>query len=222
MKQPKQTKRKFYGKWLYKISLELIGAPVFRQVEMENVLDFLKEESKSWRSSTVRNAWNNKTNIKLYLDTILSYDKDLYTVRIETNTLDIYTNERSLYDELSFNCSVIVKDRYEPGSAEDLLEAGNYKIVSKKYPHDKYKHKVYLQPHKLAHQTDEKVKYIQWVKGQGDKILISDTVTQWFMTTNWNWDRRYIYVDNESTLLMLKLRNPEVLGRVYDYVLSDK
>ena len=222
MKQPKQTKRKFYGKWLYKISLELIGAPIFRQVAIENVLIVLEAEGGTSRLSSIRNAWLNKANIKSYINTIVDYNKDLYTVRIETNTLDVYTNEKSLYDELSFNCARIVKERFEPGASLDLLESGNYKIVSKKYPHEKYRHKVYLQPHKLAHDTQEKTKYLQWLNGQGDKVLITDTVKQWFITTNWNWDRRYIYVEDDKTLLMIKLRNPEVVGRVYDYVLSDK
>jgi hypothetical protein len=42
------------------------------------------------------------------------------------------------------------------------------------------------------------------------------------MKTEWNWDRRYVLVEDEGTLLMLKLRNPEVMGSVYNYVLSDK
>ena len=221
MKQPKQTKRKFYGKWVYKVSLHLPGAPIFRHYPIHEAMNFVMEISDGFRAKFRQDAWNNRENIQNYIDTISSYNKDQYCVRIETNTLDVYTNERSLYDELSFNCIKSVNDRSEPGDAEEMLNSG-YTVVAKKYPHDKYRHKVFLQPHKLAHNKEEKIKYINWLNDQGEKVLITDTVKQWFMTTDWNWDRRYIYVDNDQTLLMLKLRNPEVMGRVYDYVLSDK
>jgi hypothetical protein len=85
-----------------------------------------------------------------------------------------------------------------------------------------YQHKVFLLPHKLAGDDEGKQKYLNWVDTQGDKIKISECTKQWFLATNWNWDRRYVYVDSEQTLLMLKLRNPDVIGRVYDYVVVDK
>jgi hypothetical protein len=53
-------------------------------------------------------------------------------------------------------------------------------------------------------------------------IKISDTVKTWFMVTNWNWDRRYIYVATEADLLMLKLRSSDVVGSVFKYEIVDK
>jgi len=37
-----------------------------------------------------------------------------------------------------------------------------------------------------------------------------------------NWDRRYILVDNEKTLLMIKLHSPDAIGTVYKYEIVDK
>jgi len=94
--------------------------------------------------------------------------------------------------------------------------------VGKKLPHNKYQFRVYLLPHKLAGDTEEKEKFINWMKTQNSKIRLTDTVIKWFMHTDWNWDRRYILVEDEPTLLMLKLRNSSVVGRIYNYVISDK
>ena len=57
---------------------------------------------------------------------------------------------------------------------------------------------------------------------QGGRILISPIVKDWFIKTEYNWDRRYVLVEDSQTLLLLKLRNSEALGRIYDYVISDK
>jgi hypothetical protein len=53
-------------------------------------------------------------------------------------------------------------------------------------------------------------------------VLISEVVKDWFIKTEWNWDRRYIFVEDAQTLLMLKLRNAEAIGRIYDYIIIDK
>jgi hypothetical protein len=42
------------------------------------------------------------------------------------------------------------------------------------------------------------------------------------MKTDWNWDRRYVLVEDKNTLMLLRLRNSEVVGSVYEFVLSDK
>ena len=225
MKPSKQTKRKFYGKWLYKVSLDLPGAALFRFNLPKDILAYIDEHTDTknrYVSSYVREAKTYRDCFVKYLNTISTYAKDLYAVRIESRTLDIYTNEQALFDEMSFNCTGFIRSRFEP--SKDTIDIVNqpYKIAANKLPHNIYQHKVFLLPHKLADDPEGKKRYLSWVDTQGDKIKISNATKQWFLDTNWNWDRRYVYVDSEQTLLMLKLRNPDVVGRVYDYVVVDK
>ena len=91
-----------------------------------------------------------------------------------------------------------------------------------KYPHDRYKHKVYLLPHKMKGDKESKQRYLEWLKKQCPKVTCTKAVEKWFLDTDWNWDRRYILVEDEAMLLMLKLRNSDVVGRVYNYILTDK
>jgi hypothetical protein len=69
---------------------------------------------------------------------------------------------------------------------------------------------------------DAKFKYMEWVAMQGDKIRLTPIVKDWFIKTEWNWDRRYLLVEDTATLLMLQLRSGEAIGKVYEYVVVDK
>jgi hypothetical protein len=74
----------------------------------------------------------------------------------------------------------------------------------------------------MAGDKEGKMQYVNWLKKQYPKVTCTEAVEKWFVTTDWNWDRRYILVKDESMLLMLKLRNPDVVGRIYNYQLCDK
>jgi len=154
------------------------------------------------------------------IDILEKIDSTKWFKRIEGEKLDIYTNDRDIYDDLSLKFKDKLTHRFQPGSDEDLLD--DYVIVSKKYPHDIYQYRVYLLPHKLKNDKLAKEQYLKWVNSQAPKIRCTEAVNKWFMYTDWNWDRRYVLVDSEQTLLMLKLRNSEVVGRVYKYIISDK
>jgi hypothetical protein len=66
---------------------------------------------------------------------------------------------------------------------------------------------------------EAKKQYIDWIKKQSPRITFTDAIATWFLSTEWNWDRRYVLVEDDHTLLLLKLRNSEVVGRIYNYVI---
>lgn len=223
MKQSKTkaTTRKFYNKWVYKVSLSLRGAGVFRNVAPEDLESYcMTLKPSAYHMSLASMVLTNKKQLLEVADFLKAYSKDTWAKRIETNQLDIYTNDLSLYQSLSTSFDRAVIHKFEPTNLTDL-DAPQV-IVGKKLPHDQYRYRVYLLPHKMSKDKFEKRKYLNWIEGQGSKIRKSKAVDEWFMNTDWNWDRRYVLVEDESTLLMLKLRNAEVVGRVYNYVVSDK
>jgi hypothetical protein len=172
-------------------------------------------------SSTREKLSANRDLINNLMSTLDTKSKDRWSVRIESDCVDIYTNEKDLFNQLSERFERSTIHRFEPhGKTADLLDAGVY--VVKKYPFDQYQYKVFLAPHKLNRDQLRKQQFVDWLELQGDKIKISDTVKEWFISWNFNWDRRYMYVDNEQTLLMLKMRESQAIGRVYKYVLADK
>ena len=74
----------------------------------------------------------------------------------------------------------------------------------------------------MANDRLGKKRYIDWLKTQMPRVTCTSAVEKWFLATDWNWDRRYILVEDDQTMLMMKLRNAEVVGKIYNFVISDK
>jgi hypothetical protein len=220
----KLTSRKFYGKWLYKISLLQAGCVIFRSYNFDYIKELCQSDDAPIRPySTHQRAYNNRENILRLCEVLEKYDSKSWTKRIENSNLDLYTNDPAFYQELSQEFQDIVVHQFEPDPATvDLLTNSASSVAVKKLPHNRYQYRVYLLPHKMAGDREGKQRYVDWLKNQGKQVTCTPAVENWFIRTDWNWDRRYILVENESMLLMLKLRNSEVVGRIYNYVLSDK
>jgi hypothetical protein len=220
----KLTSRKFYGKWLYKISLRQAGCVIFRNYNFDYIKELCQSDTVPTQPySTHQKAYNNRENILRLCEVLEKYDAKSWTKRIENSSLDLYTNDLGFYQSVSQEFQDIVVHQFEPDPATvDLLTSSSSAVAVKKLPHNRYQYRVYLLPHKMAGDREGKQRYIKWLKNQEDRVTCTPAVENWFIRTDWNWDRRYILVENESTLLMLKLRNSEVVGRIYNYVLSDK
>lgn len=218
----KSTSRKFYGKWLYKVSLTLQGSGIFRDTSLDGVVDFCDDTSMTHTMFSFRGkAASNRTKIKEVALFLKGYNKDIWNTRIESDQIDFYSNDKAFYDALSSKFADNVLHRFEPAEGStDLLEATS-SIIVKKLPHNKYNYRVYLMPHKMANDQEGKKRYIDWLKLQ-ERITCTPAIQEWFYKTNWNWDRRYVLVEDEQTLLMLKLRNSEVVGRIYKFEVNDK
>jgi hypothetical protein len=199
------TKHKFYNKWDYKISFHAKGM---------NYLRFMP-----FREIPTNHP--NKELIDSLHNTLKNLDKNHYGKRIESSILDLYFNDEDLYNSFYNQYRDKISVCFSPAEGTKSIMANGKTILAKKLPHSRYKFKVFLRPYKIK-SIDEKVKYINWLTTQKPKIQISPRVKSWFLLTSWNWDRRYMYVEDEQMLLMLKLRNAEVIGSTYTYEVIDK
>ena len=225
-KKTKQTNRKFYGKWLYKASFKLEGAGLFRNKSLDEIEIFCDKSEPPDRYSVYsiwHRAWNNREPLKEFAVFLKPYDKNIYNLRIEGSLIDVYTNDKEFYTDISLKFNEILRHRFEPSESNiGVLESGQNYITVDKLPKGRYNYRVYLLPHKMKGDSEGKQRYLEWLKKQAPKVTCTTAVEKWFLTTDWNWDRRYILVEDESTLLMLKLRNSEVVGRIYNFIVSDK
>jgi hypothetical protein len=213
------TTKKFYNKWIYKVTIMLPGVAIYRLHSLDSIplLDF--NSSKNTHSTIARAAANREEIIALS-QFLSRWDRDLWSKRIERSTIDIYTNEKEMYYNLraEFEESVFAISEPDEKNLDILNHTGS--VVVKKLPHNKYVYKAFLLPHKIKSKED-KLSYIDWIDTQGDRILISPIVREWFIKTDYNWDRRYVLVDDDKTLLMLRLKNSNVVGTVYNLVLEN-
>lgn len=219
----KTTNRKFYNKWLYKVSLRLNGAGVFRLYDLDTVIkNVSSKNSKDVPSWLLDKASLNVDTIVDVCNALKKYDPSIWSKRIERNNLDLYSNDPTFFRDFVDNFESVIRTAFEPnGNSKDLLE-NDGTIVGKKLPHGRYQYRVYLLPHKLAHRNEDKQRVLDWIKSQDGRITCTSSVENWFLQTNWNRDRRYVLVEDEKTLLMLKLRNADIVGKIYKYVVCDK
>lgn len=220
----KYTTRKFYNKWIYKITLLIPGISYCRYHLHDGKIDLFLDHilPTRFRYATSVKAESNKELIKRFCNHLVNYDKSNYSIRVERDRVDFYSNDRNIYEQLYLEFADISIHRFEPEHGKEvLLESSGSKILAKKYPHDKYQYKVFLQPHKMIFDKILRTNYLNWLDSN-QNIKISDAVKAWFINTNWNWDRRYILVADSQTLLMLKLKNPDVIGKIYEYEIVDK
>ena len=214
----KQSNKKFYNKWLYKSTFKLKGISILRTYGLEKALSVLDDPDRL-KYSSVRDAANSREDFVNIIN-FLKNSKVPYAKRIESSLVDFYTNDKNFFEELNLLLEHRLISKYYPISNKIENDIGNNVFV-KKYPHNKYQYKVYLRPHKLKGDIDSKKKFLSWLDTQ-DKVLISKKVKDWFIKTDWNWDRRYLLVEDENTLLFLKMRNADAVGKIYKYIIIDK
>jgi len=224
MQKTKITKRKFYGKWLYKVSINAPGVAVLRSKSLTDTVKFLSSSApaNSYKHSLVVKAHTNAECLIKLCEFLESTQQEEWTKRIETSQLDFYTNNKDLYRRFCKKFKDIVLQNFEPEEENLELLTNQYTIIVSALPHKKYRYKAFLKPHKMKHDIDAKQKYINWIDMQGDKVRMSPVVKDWFIKTDWNWDRRYLLVEDTQTLLMLQMRSGEAIGKVYEYVVVDK
>jgi hypothetical protein len=221
--QPKFIRKKFYNKWSYKLSLRLKGAGIFRYNDYAHVKALMISPTDTFKLYKLeQKALDNKEDVYKVADFLSKHPKESLALRIEGSTLDIYTNDSEIFELGSKEFALITWKRYQPDPQTAHLLTSERKIIGKKLAHSKYQYKVYLTPHKLTVGDATRKNFVDFIHQNTDKVLMSSAVEDWFLRTHWNWDRRYIYVDNEQTLLMLKLKCSEALGSVYEYLIIDK
>jgi len=180
------------------------GAKPQRFTYLDDTLQKIVDNAEDW------------TKLCLFLT---SCDKKSFSKRLEMDCVDFYTNDRVLYDQLGDNFTKYVKYRFQPkeGTEQQLLSSTR-KIFVSKLPFDMYEYRVYLQPHKLN--TSARTSVAEWLSKQTPNVTFSESMNKWLIKTSTNYDRRYIQDKDESTLLMLQLRAPLLVGKVFKYIIN--
>jgi len=219
----KSTSRKFYNKWIYKVSLKIEGCAILRGRPIHTVKSVFGQDMDEkvfypqWRNK----SFVNRNSIIRFSEFMKEFPTDSYAVRVENDRLDVYTNDQDLYNTLSLTCEENIIQRFQPDIDNlHLLNRSQHTIIVNKLPKNRYNYRVYLLPHRMI--REDKNKYLDWIKTQDPRITCTPALEKWFINTDWNWDRRYVLVEDEATVLMMKLRNAEVVGTVYKFLISDK
>ena len=225
----KKTKKKFYNKYIYKASLHIKGSGALRYYEFPKIVELLQlparphSNDSEWKEKLLNDLFDNQGTWFDLISFVNSHDESTWSKRLEGDTIDFYTNDRSFYNSIVNKFSQFVVRRFEPGQGmESTLLNATKEIFVDKLPYDMYNYRAYLKPHRLKLSREDRAKLARWMERQRPKITFTDSIRNWLVGNRHDWDRRYIHVDNDQTLLMLKLRSPELVGSVFKYVKTDK
>lgn len=234
LKTAKKTKKKFYNKYIYKVSLELEGAYALRTLGTQEIIEFAtglrappqsddyEFDTANWKAKNAHLIHSNSKAWLTLLEILNSVPKNESTVRIESNILDVYTNNKNMYDSLCYEFADRTRNRHEPapGMTDTLLDS-NQEIFVKELPHGMYNFQVDIKS-PLTLKYDELLNLADWCKSRKPAIAFTDATYNWLLKRDVYNTRRWIYVDTESTLLMLRLRCNDLLGTVRKYIKTGK
>jgi len=208
---------------VYKVGLKIEGCAILRGRPIHTVKAVFGQDMDDkvfypqWRNK----SFINRSSIIRFSEFMEKFPTENYALRIENDRLDVYTNDQDLYNTLSSTCEENIIQRFQPDIDNlHLLNRSQHTIIVNKLPKNRYNYRVYLLPHRMI--REDKNKYLDWIKKQDHRITCTPALEKWFINTDWNWDRRYVLVEDEATVLMMKLRNAEVVGTVYKFVINDK
>jgi hypothetical protein len=116
MNKVKQTKKSFYGKWFYKVSLKMEGSFIIRNKELQEIASYISSIEGGVHNtySSSYKILKNKDHLLKIADFLSAYPKDMYGIRSETGILDLYTNDKVFFEHLLLEFEDIVRICYQP------------------------------------------------------------------------------------------------------------
>jgi hypothetical protein len=158
LQKPKITNKKFYNKFIYKVSLELPGAHALRQLSYDQIINFIAVPPShshyqpvpnrgymDWRVKLGNTIHNNGKTWSKIISLFSGVPKKDLSFRVEGKSLDVYTNDVSLYNEVSHQCNDITIQRWQPATGmEDILLNSRREIFVDRLPHGQYNYRVDL------------------------------------------------------------------------------
>jgi len=205
--QKLQTKKLFYGRWPYKVSTRIQGAAYIRYRGFDNLHNLVKAKD----AITGILA----TDMERYLDRLAPYVNDIQ-LRIEHYTVNMFCENRTMYDRLCRDFEPWLESITEPASDDDLAVLLNRKkiILCNELPEGQYQYRVSFK----TMPPDTKNTLGTWASNNcPDRIGISNTNKEQF-DRHWPWANIWLYVKDSPTLTMLALVSQGYISKVEEYI----
>lgn len=203
----RKTKKLFFDRYLYKVAIRTPSALHFRGNDLENTrrkIDAIRNKMihNGETETFVGHSWNrvqislDQVNRDLATIVLLESQEDC-TIRVESSTLSIYSNDESVVDTMTdmYKWHVYEVSKPENDKIKDFLLANPKTILREEFSH---KYKVTVNP------LDDSSAFKQWAKNL-PKIKV--------MRNNYQLGG-YFYVADLKTLSMCRLFLANKIRRV--------
>lgn len=200
-----ETTKLFYNKYLYRLGIRNPLASIFRNKNFayaSTILDQLQQDYEAGQPLQVTYVMRvQPIRIQDFKDAQILYNEltryqDDYILRIENQTVSVYSNDKQWLKILSYKIKNVL-DFSEPDTAfvEYLKQNINTIIVEDTFGYD----------YKITLGNDRcPTTFAQWLRVNRDKVRITDKLIQdienKYFTTG-----RYFYLRSENVLMLVKL-----------------
>lgn len=210
-----ETIKLFYDTYIYKVSLKNSLASIFRDKNLTFARDELDKlqylyERKVYPLTITRGLRSSQVSFEEFVNAkylLSEFEKQNdYKLRVESPTLNIYTNDENWLSTLTKNKSLNIQSVYEP-SANTILEK-NTIIMDSPFP---FEYKVMLR---------DKVDpmFANWIKANRDKIKIGSMALE-SIEKNSYCRGFYFFVKNDKILQLVNLMINTSIARI-DKIIS--
>lgn len=208
-----KTNKLFYRKFPYKIVLSCQGAHLIKFHDSNEIL----QKSPSWAKSRGIKDISEFYNFTQIIQTILK-DSDI-KCRFERNTLSIFFNDISFYNDTHESLSLWIREFHAPSSMEELnflTNNSSKKIICNRLPYDKYQFKVTI---KSSMDPNLRQSFKRWADKYGEKFKFANHTLEWIKTGSkgYGWNPM-VHVSDSSVLSLVLLFLSSNIGKVHEFV----
>jgi hypothetical protein len=215
MNLSKQTTSKlYYGKWPFKLKIEVSGAWMVKRKGVDATIAYCKEDSLA-ASYLHKNI--NRSKLLEFTNIIHTHlDKDIH-VRVEGRIFSIYCKDRTLFETISKDCAKYVVAEYEPASdieLEYMTSNSAKKVLCNHIPFNQYPYKVYI---KYNMPRNTRAAFKKWVENYEGKIKVVSATHNWLNGLDY-YNALIIYVADRPTLSMVGMFLGSSISKVEEFI----
>lgn len=215
MRRLKQTTSKlFYGKWSFKLKIEIPGAWMIKRNGVDDTISFCKGDH---RLDSYTYRYINKDKLLKFTNVIAPYlDKEV-SIRVEGKIFSIYCKDRALFDAISKDCSEYIVAEYVPASDSELEymhNNGAKKVLCNHIPFNQYPYKVYIR-YNMPQNTRSSFK--KWTENYEGKIKLVSATYNWLNGIN-SYNNLIIYIADKPTLSMVGMFLGGSIAKVEEFI----
>lgn len=215
MSQLRQTTSKLYfGKWPFKIKIEVSGAWMVKRKGVLATLLMCKDPDYR-KAYQYRNI--NFPKLEAFTISIKPFlDKDI-NVRVEGGIFSIYCKDPDLFESISKACAAFIVAEYAPSNDIELEYMNNNsakKVLCNHIPFNRYPYKVHV---KYNTPLNTRSSFKKWSENYNGKIKPASAAYNWLNGIN-SYTNLVFYVEDQPTLSMVGMFLGSHVAKVEEFI----
>lgn len=149
-----------------------------------------------------------------------------HQIRVESDTCSVFTNKKSIIDNILKDLKKYVTEYYEPESSQsaDFLSNNKNKVVCSQLPHEIFRYKIYFKNGEIKNNHRVLQGFLSWADKMSDKIYIPEGTRKIISGDSYHpsFYGNYFYAKDKQMTSMALMMLSEALHRTEEYVLKSE